>query len=344
MRTRQHDRIGRAFVDMGEMRPRRRRIVAVAQRDPAAHEMEIGAVMVARRHRRAVHDIVGGIKVVPVEQFTGEAAPLAPPFVGVLLRHGLRRRGQHEAGRLVDLVVTHQPFEAAERVAEIATCFARNAVELVERLVGCACRTGLYNRNLLAAKPPRGATGAGEILGTDPLVHPRAMILARQQIAERLQRVGLGTFRQFIRPPGLAHQARGSLAIAFGQKNARERELALRAQRLIADKAANRGGIAALLPQPRLGPPAQLRHARPAGIVGNEGGVAAEFGVALRMAQHVPFHELLRRRIADSVLYGDRVAGLAAARQIDRILHQRKIAYERRRGLFLGRRMLMRDA
>ena len=76
--------------------------------------MEIGAVMVARRHRRAAHDIIGGVDLVAVEQFAGEAAPLAPPFVGILLSHGLRRRLHHQAGGVVDPVVPDQPFEAAQ--------------------------------------------------------------------------------------------------------------------------------------------------------------------------------------------------------------------------------------
>ena len=50
------------------------------------------------------------------------------------------------------------------------------------------------------------------------------MVLAGKKVAECLERLGLGAVRQFLRPPGLANQARGAVAIAFGKQDARERE------------------------------------------------------------------------------------------------------------------------
>ena len=96
---------------MGEMRPRRRGIVAVAQGDPAAHEMEIRPVIFVGRQGGIAHHLVGGFKLALIEQLAGETAPFAPPFVGVLKRHGLRRGRQHQTGCVVDPVVTHHPAE-----------------------------------------------------------------------------------------------------------------------------------------------------------------------------------------------------------------------------------------
>ena len=128
------------------------------------------------------------------------------------------------------------------------------------------------------------------------------MVLARQQVAEQLERVGLGALRQFIRPPGLANQARGTVTIAFGEQHPREREAAVGAHRPIADETANGGGVAALLPQARLGPLPHQPHARPARVIGDERRVSAEVRVGLRMAQDEPFDEFPRRRVADCLL------------------------------------------
>jgi len=97
------------------------------------------------------------------------------------------------------------------------------------------------------------------------------MVLAGKKVAECLERLGLGAVRQFVRPPGLANQARGAVTIAFGQQAAREREPALGAGRLTSDEAANRRGVASLLPQPHFRPPAEQRRARPVRVIGNEG-------------------------------------------------------------------------
>ena len=91
-------------------------------------------------------------------------------------------------------------------------------------------------------------------------------------------------------------------------------------------KAVHRGRIAVLLPQPRLGAPAQQRRARPVRIGGDERRVAAEIRCRLRMAQDEPVDELLAGRVGNLVPGGGRVIGLGLAREIDGILDQRQIA------------------
>jgi hypothetical protein len=58
------------------------------------------------------------------------------------------------------------------------------------------------------------------------------------------------------------------------------------------------------------------------------------------MPQDEPFDEFLRCRIRDPVPCGSRLVGLGLAREIDRFLHQRKIARQRRGGLLAGRSIL----
>ena len=60
------------------------------------------------------------------------------------------------------------------------------------------------------------------------------MVLAREQIAERLERLGFGALRQLLRPPGFASLACGAVTVAFGKKDAREGEAPYGARRLIA--------------------------------------------------------------------------------------------------------------
>src|ERR1700733_3684637 len=156
------------------------------------------------------------------------------------------------------------------------------------------------------------------------------MVLAREQVTEQLERFGFGTLRQFIRPPSLANQASGTVTVAFGEQDPREREAALGAFWLIAYEATNGGGVAAVLPQTHLCPPAHESHTRPARIIGDERRVSAEGRVSLRMTQDEPFNEFPRSRVADRFLDGGRLARLGLARKIDSIPYRREIARERR--------------
>src|SRR6266566_4326168 len=165
------------------------------------------------------------------------------------------------------------------------------------------------------------------------------MVLAREKVAEYRQRVGFRALQQFIGAPNLANQVCSAVAVTFGKQDPRERELTQRAHRTIGREAVNRFGVAALLPQAALRAPAHERHARPAGIVGNERRISAEGRVSVRMTQDEPFHELASRRVADRFLDGDRLAYLALARKINRILDGCEISREWRSGRALTRRL-----
>src|SRR6187401_2443035 len=91
---REHDRIGRALVDVNEMCSCGRRIVEITQRDPAGHEMHLGPVGLARRRRGLAHHSIGRLILLLIEQLSGENASLAPPLIRLLQHHVIRARGR----------------------------------------------------------------------------------------------------------------------------------------------------------------------------------------------------------------------------------------------------------
>ncbi len=299
--------------------------------------MDVGPVIVIGRRCGRTHDIVGGLELALVEQLAGQRAPLAPPLIGVLQRHRLRRCRHHQAGGLVDLVLGDHELDATEGVAEILPRLDRDIVEQILGLVGLSPDrgAGLYDRKLVAADALRGALGAGEILGADAPVHARAVVIAGEKVAERLEHVGLEALRQFVRSPCVARQPRRAVAIPVGQQYARQRQLALGGDGPLAGEAANRRRIAALLPQPCFGAPAQQCRTRPFRIGRKERRVAAERRDRFRMTQDVPLDELLCGRVCNPVPDVRRLLGLCLAREFDGFLHQRQIAGQRRGG-FLG--------
>jgi len=113
VRPRKDDRIGCSVVDVGEMRARRRGIVEVAQGNPSGHEMGICPVIFIGRRCGVAHHLIGVLELALIEQLAGENTPLPPPFVGVLKRHGFRRRRQHQPRRVLKPILTHHPANTA---------------------------------------------------------------------------------------------------------------------------------------------------------------------------------------------------------------------------------------
>ena len=89
------------------------------------------------------------------------------------------------------------------------------------------------------------------------------MVLAREDRAECVERIGFYAFRQLFRSPRVTNLAFCAVTVAFGQQDPRERKLPLGADRLAAREAPNGRGVAPILPQPRFHPSAQQAHARP---------------------------------------------------------------------------------
>ena len=86
------------------------------------------------RGSSAADDLIGGLGLAKVEQLAGECAALTPPLIRVLKRHGLGRGCQHQPGCVGKPIVTHQPLDAAQRIAQILTRLGWNRVEQREGL------------------------------------------------------------------------------------------------------------------------------------------------------------------------------------------------------------------
>ena len=110
-----------------------------------------------------------------VEQLAREQAADAPPFVGVLQRHGFFRRDPHEVRRIDEPFLAHQVLDAAQHIAEIPAGVGGHGIELVGRLVVVAFHraAGLDDRNRVVAGTLGGAHRTRDILGAEALVHAR---------------------------------------------------------------------------------------------------------------------------------------------------------------------------
>ena len=96
---------------------------------------------------------------------------------------------------------------------------------------------GLHDRELVAAEALRCAPRARKILGADPLVHARAMVLARQQVLERFERLGSRCAPDNSSDRQASRTSRaGAVAIAFGEQRPARARTALGADRLVAVK------------------------------------------------------------------------------------------------------------
>src|ERR1700730_8709464 len=92
---------------MGEMFARRRRIVAIAQRDPAGHEMEFRPVIFIGRQRGAAHDLISVLELTQIEAVGGQhpaARATIHPYpgaawfrTGLPASDGLRRQTDRDA-------------------------------------------------------------------------------------------------------------------------------------------------------------------------------------------------------------------------------------------------------
>src|SRR5260370_2126754 len=101
------------------------------------------------------------------------------------------------------------------------------------------------------------------------------MVVAREQIAEHIERVGFNAFRQLLRTPGLANLVLGAVTVALGKQDPRERKPAPAGRRLAGREAAHRRGTPALLPPHPLPPPPSPPHPRPVPVFPDEHAVSS---------------------------------------------------------------------
>ncbi len=159
--------------------------------------MEIGAVIRIGRRRGLVHDAICGPGVAEIDELAGEHATLAPPFISVLTRQILGRRGEnqfdgcrnvpfgrHNAAANIRAwrVVAQQPVQTAQRVAQITARIAADRVQERAALGGFGLRGAacLDDRNVVVADAFCGAHCGAKVLGADAPVHARHMVGAGQ--------------------------------------------------------------------------------------------------------------------------------------------------------------------
>src|SRR5690242_15651711 len=142
-------------------------------------------------------------------------------------------------------------MNAAEDITKILARISGDVVEQLQRLCPVGHHRGarLHDRNIIAAKASGGAHRSRDVLRTDALVHARPMILARHDVVEYIKRACLRDFRQFIRAPGLANLAFGSVSISRSNQRASKCKPAERTRRLTIYKSEHGRRICLLLPE-----------------------------------------------------------------------------------------------
>ena len=117
----------------GEMMRGPLRIVEETQGDPAGMEFGVDAGFVQFR-RLFVADFISGRRIAGIEQLAGQKPPLDPPSIAVDQHGGVARRGEHERGRLNDLVLMPQFMDSGVEESRIVPQVRRHGVE---HRVGC---------------------------------------------------------------------------------------------------------------------------------------------------------------------------------------------------------------
>src|SRR5438046_8124398 len=125
------------------------------------------------------------------------------------------------------------------------------------------------------------------------------MVVAGEQVAEHLERLSFGAFRQFLRSPSLANVACGAVTFAFPKQRPCKGETALGARGLTPCKTLNGSGVAPLFPKPRLRAPSHQAAAGPAWVIGNEARVTGETSLS-RVSQNEAFEEVFGSRHDDT--------------------------------------------
>ena len=82
--ARQHDRIARTVVNVGEVRERCGWVVQKSQGNPAGHEVVFRTVIRIGGDGRLAHDAIRGLRIAEIDEPAGQEAALAPPFISVL--------------------------------------------------------------------------------------------------------------------------------------------------------------------------------------------------------------------------------------------------------------------
>ena len=193
------------------------RILEKAERDPAGHEVVFGAIIAIGRNGGVTHHAVRGLRIVAINESSGQQANLAPPFIGVLMLQIPKRGFRNHLGRRCEFIARQQPVKAAERITQVRACFLGNCFEQRSTFSG-VCRSGiasLDDRDLSGTKPLGSAHRRAKVLGADPPVHAHGVVSGGQLVGKSVDHAGFQLGRHFRRAPYHANFARGALMIAL---------------------------------------------------------------------------------------------------------------------------------
>ena len=268
---------------MGKMCERRGGIIEKAQCDPAGHEVEFGPVVLIRRGCGVADDLIGSFAVSEIEQLAGKHAPLAPPLVGILPRHCIPGRCEHQSGGFRNPIIAQQPMNAAERISQVPAYLAWNLLEQRASITRFrhSRLTRVDDRDIGTAQPHRCTQCRHEILGPNATVHPLGTIGQRHEIGKGGKHLSLNLGRQLLGSPSLADLALRAAAVTLVEQHASKRQAASRAGRLADQEATHRHGVAPLLPQRSFRAPAQQAQARPARMGLDECCIPVKIGPAV---------------------------------------------------------------
>ena len=289
--------------------------------------MLLAAIVLVRRCRGAVGDLVGELELLEVEQLAGNHPPLHPPLVGIDQPLRLARRRQQRVRGVGDLVGAAQPLNAAEQVARVVARRRRHCLQrrLGPRRLVDDRGAGLGDREFGRIEMARGAHAGLVVVGIEADIHPHLVVGRSDQTGERGAGLPFKVCGKTVVAPRFAHCRLRAGLVALREQGARERKSALGAVRPLAgEEGDDRLRIGALLPQRRLGAAPQRNEARPARIGGKERDVAGEIHVGVAAQDH-PFDHLARERVGDGTFGARRLVEPRLAHEVDRLLDRGQI-------------------
>ena len=168
----------------------------------------------------------------------------------------IARSLQHQLRGFPDLVFVAQPLDAAEHVAGIVLRRRRHGLEQRLGIGGLVVHRDarLGDGNFGLVQMMRRTQGGVVVLEIEARIHARLVVGRGDQAGEYLARLRFHILGEAGVAPGRAQRRVGAGAVVLGQPGARERKVALAAERrFVGEKAEDRLWIKILLPQRRLG-------------------------------------------------------------------------------------------
>ena len=157
------------------------------------------------------------------------------------------------------------------------------------------------------------------------MLHAGFVVVPGDKVAEDFANLLLGVERHWFGAPSVTDQSLRADAVALSEQRTAECKSSFRGHRLAVSQGADGGEIGVRFPQHRLGPAAEHRDVRPAGIGHDEGLQTGIVSAVVAAAEDCPFHQLAGGRIADPLLRVGCVFRSAAGGEADRVAHRRKI-------------------